>query len=69
MIEIIANVEVCILLAVFCILGVTSFVLMIMSKVREVRKDKEETGAWSDFFRLRNEVEDLKREVEKLQGR
>ena len=69
MIEIVANVEVCILLAIFCILGITSFVLMIMSKVREVRKDKEETGAWSDFFKLRNEVDDLKRQVDKLQSR
>ncbi len=69
MIETIANIEMCILLAIFCILGITSFVLMIMSKVREMRKDKEEKGTWADFFKLRNEFDDLKREVKKLQDK
>lgn len=69
MIETIANIEMCILLAIFCILGITSFVLMIMSKVREMRKDKEEKGTWADFFKLRSEFDDFKREVNRLQDK
>lgn len=69
MTEIIASIEVCVLLGVFIILGITSFVFMVMSKVSEIRKEKEEKGTWADFFNLRSEFNDLKRQVEKMQER
>ncbi len=69
MCEAIANVEVVILLALFCSLCVASLICLVMDKVRERRKDKEEKAAWYDYSELKVEVASLKREVEKLQGK
>ena len=69
MCELIANVEVVILLALFCTLCMASLVCLIVDRIKEHNKEKTEKVAWYDYSDLKREVADLKREVEKLQGK
>ena len=46
-----------------------SLICLIMDKVRERKKDKEEKATWYDYSELKVKVASLKREVEKLQSK
>lgn len=69
MFELIANVELVILLGLFCTLSFASLVCLIIDRIKEHRKEKTEKAAWYDYSDLKREVADVRRELEKLQSK